>query len=436
MYRTSAAKCARLRCSSKRWLYQPRARIDCKQDIDDETWTRQLNDEMGGLLSSLDIPELEQHASTLRAGVACKFRPSREVIGRHLLGCANYHAFVDFVDGVQWLVRIPRKDFSDFPDDLVDYLVESEFASLKNLRSIGVPAPRVHGYRIASESRYGTSGSSYILMDRVDGKPYDSWTASQEVKQRVMDGVADVLITMSKNALPQAGSLVPSDSGSTVVSACASTRFVNVGKLGPFQSDEQYYTGYIHHYLDLIADGQLYVDYPDIAFRFYHTMLAAVPSLCAPSGPPAFYIKHVDDKGDHIMINNQGIITGIIDWQFARCVPSSEAFGASYLTANMEAIYAGRIELSEDDRALAALVRDKGHPDLAALLEAFPLARTFGHGMPDRLSRDEAEEFLRNIHGSLRQQGHWKEEMASGHLQDKRWPDVLDLVALTAPDRQ
>ncbi|KAF2218455.1 hypothetical protein BDZ85DRAFT_323144 [Elsinoe ampelina] len=372
-----------------------------KQDIDDETWTRQLDEEIEGLTSSLDIPELEQHASSLRAGAACKFRPSREVIGRNLLGCANYHAFVDFVDGVQWLVRIPRKDFSDFPDDLVDYLVESEFATLKYLGSIGVPVPRVHGCRIASKGRNGTSGSSYILMDRVE-----------------------------------AGSLIPSDHGGPVVSGCASTRFVNVGKLGPFQSDEEYYTGYIQHYLDLIAAGQLYVNYPDIAFRFYHTMLAAVPLLCTPSRVPAFYIKHVDDKGDHIMIDDQGNITGIIDWQFARCVPASEAFGASYLTANMDAIYAGRIEISEDDRALAAVVRDKGYPELAAQLEAFPLARTFAHGMPDRLSRDEAEEFLRNIHGSLRQVRHWREEMSSSHLQDKRWSAVLDLVALTAPDRQ
>ena len=59
-----------------------------------------------------------------------------------MMGCANYHAWLTFDDGEKWIVRIPRTPFSDVPPDLVEYLVRSEFATLKFLELTDVPAPK------------------------------------------------------------------------------------------------------------------------------------------------------------------------------------------------------------------------------------------------------------------------------------------------------
>jgi hypothetical protein len=37
--------------------------------------------------------------------------------------------------------------------------------------------------------------------------------------------------------------------------------------------------------------------------------------------PEQFFLKHVDDKGDHLLVDKDLNITGIIDWQMARVVP-------------------------------------------------------------------------------------------------------------------
>lgn len=63
--------------------------------------------------------------------------------------------------------------------------------------------------------------------------------------------------------------------------------------------------------------------------------LIVKPSPVSVETTEQFYVKHVDDKGDHLMVDDELNIIGIIDWQMARVVPASEAFGPSLVTAVM-----------------------------------------------------------------------------------------------------
>lgn len=86
------------------------------------------------------------------------------------MGCANYHARIRFPDtGSVWLIRVPRVNGS-IPQPLVDYLIRSEYATLKFLETTNVPAPRVFDYGIAGDKNNKT-GVSYILMEEMAGKP-------------------------------------------------------------------------------------------------------------------------------------------------------------------------------------------------------------------------------------------------------------------------
>jgi hypothetical protein len=64
-------------------------------------------------------------------------------------------------------------------------------------------------------------------------------------------------------------------------------------------------------------------------------------------------LKHVDDYGDHILVDEQLNITGIIEWQMARVVPRQETFGPSLVTADMNALYNGGREGCASYRGLA-----------------------------------------------------------------------------------
>lgn len=88
------------------------------------------------------------------------------------MGGTNYHARIRFPDdGAVWLVRMPRVGCS-IPQFLIDYLVRSEYATLRFLQTTNVPASRVFGYGVVGDVE-DKVGVSYILMEEMAGKTWN-----------------------------------------------------------------------------------------------------------------------------------------------------------------------------------------------------------------------------------------------------------------------
>ncbi|KAK7227416.1 hypothetical protein V2G26_015419 [Clonostachys chloroleuca] len=100
-----------------------------------------------------------------------------------------------------------------------------------------------------------------------------------------------------------------------------------------------------------------------------------------------FWLKHMDDKGDHIrvdrglppakLVDDNYNIKSIVNWQLARFVPTEDAFDASLFTANMRQLYGGTPELSIDDHVFSSMLRDTGDHDLVKFASSDELARRF-----------------------------------------------------------
>lgn len=99
----------------------------------------------------------------------------------------------------------------------------------------------------------------------------------------------------------------------------------------------------------------------------------------------------MDDKGDHILVDDDYNITGIIDWTFARTVPIYEAFGPSLLTADMGDMFNGRPGQSSRDKLMADAIKSNCG-DLSQFAYGPDCIRrySFGLGMGMAMSWDEA----------------------------------------------
>ncbi|TVY33681.1 hypothetical protein LSUB1_G006555 [Lachnellula subtilissima] len=369
-------------------------------ELDDESWEKTITDEITTLLVKTNIQALCAAATSINHGKGCAFTPGQYLGSGAVMGCANYHAWLTFNDGEKWIVRIPRVPFSDIPSKLVEYLVTSEFATLGFLEKIkGIPTAKVFGYGLASDPD-NLVGVSYIFMEAVPGAPYEAHTANPEQKRHVLSQVADILIEISKHPFRKAGSLILDDDGNLVVSEIASDRFVSLGQHGPYDTALDYYTNTAEQHLDIIADGQEYFQYPREAYLFFRTLRdQAGPKLVAreTEEPSSFYLKHVDDKGDHLLVNEDYTITGIIEWQFARTVPACEAFGPSLITASLDKLYSKDSGLADDDIFLARQLEMKGRADLAKYMGVDELVRRFMFGLASGLYRSEILEVLSGL---------------------------------------
>ncbi|KAL6803264.1 hypothetical protein GGI42DRAFT_360077 [Trichoderma sp. SZMC 28013] len=287
------------------------------------------------------------------------------------MGSANYHARIRFQDdSASWLLRVPRVTgfAAGLPIPLADYLIASEYATLKFLETTAVPAPRAFSYGVCSNGTDHGVGVAFILMEELPGRPWtggrvSGTTAADGEKTRIWSDLAEILAELERHPFPKAGSLCL-QSSNIGVSAAASDRFVVLTPDGPFHNSTAYYTAFAEQYLELIADGQLYTEFPVDAYLVYRFLKDNVSQLAETDGetksPEKFFLKHVDDKGDHLLVDDDLHITGIIDWQMARVVPRREAFGPSLITAEMDALCTGKVSLSADDVALTDALRQGG----------------------------------------------------------------------------
>ncbi|KAF7928663.1 uncharacterized protein EAE98_005719 [Botrytis deweyae] len=312
----------------------------------------------------IDDEAVCKHASSLNSGRKCTIEHFSFGGDESFMGAANYHARIRFEDGSpSWFLRVPRvATCNTVSISLIEYLVCSEYATLKFLETTAVPAPRVFSYGLAGTNRDHGVGVSFILMEEVAGICWSSGEASKEEKAKVWAGLARILKELEKHPFEKAGSLC-FHSSQLQVSKCASDRFLVLDPRGPFSTSTEYYSAFAEQYLELIADGQLYTEYPINAYLVYrflkdnvHQFKRSVDS----DGVERFYLKHVDDKGDHLFVDDQLNITGIIDWQMARVVPREEAFGPSLVTADMQAFCGGSVPLSLDDKVLLDLLHKGG----------------------------------------------------------------------------
>lgn len=313
---------------------------------------------IGRIRSQINDKAVCELASRLNHGKSCNIEyPSKIVGSGSLMGCANYHARIHFDGEPQsWLIRVPRVSCSvaGLQAPLVEYLIRSEYSTLKFLETTAVPAPRAFSFGIPSQGTDHGIGVCFLLTEELPGEP---WYGEGD-SAKIWKGLADIFEELEKHPFAKAGSLsVESPNDCPSVSATASDRFVCIEPFGPFQTSEAYYTAWTEQYLDLIADGQLYSQFPVEAYLVYRFLQDNVAELSDPEDE--FFLKHVDDKGDHLLVDEDLNITGIID---------------------------GHVSLSENDVALSKALSERG----------------------SRLSRYTGDEKVRRFFWGLGLESEWK----------------------------
>ncbi|TDZ18906.1 hypothetical protein Cob_v008194 [Colletotrichum orbiculare MAFF 240422] len=205
--------------------------------LDDAGYRALVAAEINHLRARINGPAVCKLASSLNAGKACVLEHPSNVVGLDsLTGCANYHVRVRFEDGSpSWLLRVPRvTGFAvGLPSSLAEYLIRSEYATLKFLETTRVPAPRAFSFGIPSRGTDCGVGVCFLLMEELPGRPWDGRGDTSKVWQRL----AEILAELEQHRFPQAGSLcVESPRDQPLVSAAASDRFVCLDPWGPFKT--------------------------------------------------------------------------------------------------------------------------------------------------------------------------------------------------------
>ncbi|KAJ6789214.1 hypothetical protein PWT90_10435 [Aphanocladium album] len=341
------------------------------------------------LCRKINGAELCVRASSLRGEprVPCKIDISAKNLSQ-MMGGQNCHADVTFDDGVVWIVRFRLFGPISPPTHVRDYVLQSEAATMKFLNlHTKIPAPRVFDW--ASEADPSNSvGIGYILMEKLQGRPLDWQTATAPQKTKVVNQLADILLEIEKHPFDKLGSLIDETALTGRAQPEAATaepslqihghaqhftfgRGDNDGPIGPFSSSRLAAGASVKAYLQMIVEGEIGTtdNALDVflAHRFRLDILekAFAPSEGASQGGEKFFLKHADDKGDHIFVNEDFDIVGIIDWEWCSTASKQEAFSSPCMMWPVGEFYDGSNALADDEVMLATAFREKERDDLA-----------------------------------------------------------------------
>ena len=331
------------------------------------------------LCKQIDGAKLCSLASTLREGIPCEVGITRKSLST-MMGNKNCHVEVTFQDGVKWLARFRLKRTSSPPPEVRDYILRSEAATMMYLQHhTQIPTPIVFDWACESDPT-NSLGAGYILMEKLDGKPLDWSSATPEQREKIMQQLADVFLDIEKHPFGVMGSLVSiGDPAEFQIQALADPAIFRIGSggpLGPFPSSLEGTRAILESYLGMIASGEIQASHSVDAYLAHLFRLNIIHEGFPSTGQ--LFLKHPDDKGDHILINDSFDIIGIIDWEWTQTVSKEHAFCSPCMMWPVGKFYDGSNDLATDEERLADIFWERGREDLSKyVIESRKIQRFF-----------------------------------------------------------
>ncbi|KAK8008292.1 hypothetical protein PG991_010843 [Apiospora marii] len=363
----------------------------------DEYTTQYVNAEARRLLhlsNCINGPKLLERASLLRNGTPCTADLSPKALAA-MMGGQNCHAVLEFEDGVKWIARFRPEQVTSPPPAVRDYILRSEVATMLFLqeRCPGVPSPEVYDWACEADPE-NEIGLGYILMQKMEGKVLKWETATREQRDKVLGQLVDIYLELERHPFTSMGSLTlesshNSDRHTVQMGALATPALFGrrTGKPpGPFKTACQGARAINEAILSMIAAGEIGALDPvdsylmhrfwaDLSDRYWdepHDDDGTTTDDDTDgddhnndnNDTPFFYLKHPDDKGDHLLVNDAYDIVALIDWEGARTAPKEEAFASPSFTWPVAAFHAGAADLAAAEVRLARLYDARDRPDL------------------------------------------------------------------------
>ena len=325
-------------------------------------------------LHQVNITALTSLATRLRNGIPCTIPAlvlndegylDVKPVSSHT-GGQNCNIDVHFEDGVVWLARIRLDDPLLPPKPTQAYIFLSEVFTLKLLESIDVPAPKV--FHFEPESRENPVGVPFMLMEKMKGAPL-AWDITTSVqKTKVLEQLADIFLALEKHPFNSTCSIFPSNESNKICGFAQSQLFETPNTpLGPFDTLETSLRAILALQMRLIAKGELSTLAVD-NYLSHCWRVDMIPKVLSLHDSAGFFLKHFDDKGDHILVDEDFNITGIIDWEFASAESKALAFSSPCMLWPVGDFYDGSNCLSPEEMEFAVMFERRGRADMASLV--------------------------------------------------------------------
>lgn len=276
--------------------------------------------------------------STRASLIGCKVLP------KPLYGSFHLAYRVLFDDGVEWILKIPANGHHACYDRLASEALTSEALTMRFIKqTTTIPVPTVHRFHASPNN---VIGCPYILMDFLKGKPvWQGWFDEQaspskleQFRARSLQTIAAAMVQLNQFALDRGGSLRfdsdgrPVDVASTKVPDWVAEQDALQGlttldegcpfcEKGP-TADPASSLLFILDRRGIREKDQAYDRGVHEALRLFTRWTLEKAEGTSKNGPQ-FVLAHPDFALQNILVEDDGTLCGVIDWDGVAAVPLS-----------------------------------------------------------------------------------------------------------------
>jgi aminoglycoside phosphotransferase (APT) family kinase protein len=284
------------------------------------------DDSLLQVVEAIDVPALVSLSLGVRTRLV-QTAPALtcEAIKPPSLGSYNVAYRLVFSDGVQWIMRLPYEDWSDQTrEDMERNMDGLRFLSEKTT----LPVPVIHDYSSSSNNSIGRPYSilSYLPGIQLSSVWKDKNWMTDEKRLRIFRFLAAAMSQLRFFEFPKIGRF-RYDSSSKEYSITSlpdisdphRLEFTTHGRHGPYETVQDYFLRPISQWIQ--STDSLYHMSELALLRMFVTL---VFDRAHDRGP--FLLHHPDFSYQNILVNDEGDVTGIIDWDGIATAPRELSF--------------------------------------------------------------------------------------------------------------
>ncbi|KAL2756518.1 hypothetical protein ACRALDRAFT_2026580 [Sodiomyces alcalophilus JCM 7366] len=263
------------------------------------------------------------------------------------------------LDDHKLVIRVPATGWADGMTDDAARALESKVTTLRLLATkTSVPVPKV----IAFNTTYNNDiKAPYLYISFVPGKSVSkAWfkttgpTSLEERRLRILKTLSGCIAQLSRFRFQKIGSLHSMEDGSLVIGPCYDYHKNNDGTLrvvasGPFDTAASYLKEHR-------AKANTKSVWGISASKLTNAMIPYLPAYDSTEG---FVLCPPDFDSQNIMVDDEGNITGIIDWDHVQTLPQCVGYSIypSWITRDWNPLMYGWPKLADSEDSPQELER-------------------------------------------------------------------------------
>lgn len=312
------------------------------EDLDPETF--------GPLL---DIPEsaLVNLATKTRADILHTTSSSGCLV-RRIGGSYNLVHIIQLDEDFKLVIRIPATGWGDGITATAAHALESQVDTLRLIASrTAIPVPQVYGFDTTTSN---VIGAPYICMSFVPGQTLaTAWfdtthsTPLEDRRLRTLTALSQCLAQLAQFSFPKIGSVHKGENGDLTVGPCYDWKEKEDGTFhivasGPYDTVDEY-----------LLDHCAVADDNNSPWRVAATTVTKAAIRHSPFQKPSqgFVLSIPDFDSQNIMVDHEGNLTGIIDWDLVQTLPRCVGYSRypGWITRDWDPLMYGRPKSGTED---------------------------------------------------------------------------------------